>query len=425
MATKAGKIAEVYYEEMLDAWEQQDQLINSTDVFTPEAGTMQNAGNVIWRPREQFSPILNGWDLTGQEQDIIEETYPAILQEPKNNLVAQRVDDLRDDSFWRKKARADVKAQATELNKTIANTIALQGSLFYRSNATSGFTFLSEGQAILDERQGAETMRKFILNTRDNKRFGEDLAGRQTLQGRPEQTWSNGQIGQNVAGFDVYAGSYLPNLAGGSLSTTTTAALSFAPEAGSVDVAGGTVTNVDYRLASIPVTDSSSFNVGDKVSISNGGTPIESVGLADKNASGEPMTFTVVGKPNGTTLNIYPKPIAVDDSALDATEKSYANVNTTITSGATVDRLNIDASAKTNLFYDNDAIEVLGGNVPMELMAQFDGLQVIQESIGNGLSLYMVYDANMINMNLRYRTFVWYSVTMKDPMRAGCAVTFS
>lgn len=425
MATKAGKIAEVFYEEMLDAWQEQDQLVNETDVFTPDPGTMQNAGNVIWRPREQFSPILDGWDLTGQEQDIIEETYPAILGEPKNNLVAQRVDDLRTDQFWRNKARADVKTQVTELNKTIARTIALQGSLFYRSNTASGFDFLSEGQAILDERQGKETQRNFILNTRDNKRFAEDLAGRQTVQGRPENTWVRGQIGQNVAGFDVFAGSYLPNLAGGALSTTTTAALSFAPEAGSVDQVGGTVTNVDYRLASIPVVDSSAFNVGDKITISNGATAIESVGLADKEATGQPMTFTVVGAPNGTTLNIFPKPIAFDDAALDDTEKSYANVNTTITSGATIDRLNIDASAKTNLFYDKDAIEVLGGDVPMELMSQFDGLQVISNPIGNGLSLYMVYDARLDDLRLRYRTFVWYSVTMKDPMRAGCAVTFS
>ncbi len=136
------------------------------------------------------------------------------------------------------------------------------------------------------------------------------------------------------------------------------------------------------------------------------------------------MTFTVVGAPNGTTLTVYPKPIALDDSALSVTEKAYANVDTTITSGATLTRLNTDTSARTNLFFDRDAIEVVGGDVPMELMSEYDGMKVIKEQLTNGLNMYMIYDANMVNMNLRYRTFVWYGLTMKDPSRAGVATTF-
>ena len=53
-----------------------------------------------------------------------------------------------------------------------------------------------------------------MLNDRDNLTFGSDLAARQTLQGRPEQTWKTGQIGQNIAGFDIHTGSFLPNITG-------------------------------------------------------------------------------------------------------------------------------------------------------------------------------------------------------------------
>ena len=51
-------------------------------------------------------------------------------------------------------------------------------------------------------------------------------------------------------------------------------------------------------------------------------------------------------------------------------------------------------------------------------------MQVISETLGNGLNMYMIYDANMITMNLRYRLFTWYGLTMKDPSRAGIATTF-
>lgn len=415
-----GKIAEVLFEQALDTYEDQTMMIDKTQVFEPEGGTMQNAGNVIWRPYDQHAPVLDGWDLTGQEQDIIETTYPAFLGTPKNDFVQQRADDLRDMTFWERRGRASARQQANELNKSLANLIKNTGSLFYRSNAVSGFDFISEAQTILNERQGTHTERCFVLGDRETQVFAQDLAGRGTVKGRPEEAWNKGQIGSGVAEFDLYTGSFLPQITGGTASTTTTAALSFKPEGGSVDPATQAVTNVDHREAVIPVTSSASFAVGDKITIGN----VQSVGLADKTETGQLMTFTVVSKPDGTSIKVYPKPIAADDGALNDTEKAYANVNTTIGSGDTVTRLNTDASARANLFWDKDSIEVVGGTIPADLMKQYDGMKVIRETLSNGLNMYMIYDANMVNMNLRYRLFTWYGLTNKDPSRNGVAVKF-
>lgn len=425
MSITANKVAETLFEQQLETYEDQMMLIDKTQVFTPEGGTMQNAGNVIWRPKEQHRPIIEGWDLTGQETGIIEEAYPAYLGTPKNDFVSVRVDNMRDKHYWEDAGRTSGRQQATELNKSVANLIATSGSLHYRSNTVSGFDFISEGQAIMNERQGKHTQRCFVLNDRDTRKFGQDLAGRQTVRGRPEDTWMTGQIGSNVAEFDVYTGSFLPNIVGGAdPATTTTAAASFKPEGGTVAADSYDVSNVDYRKATIAVTSSAGYNVGDKITIANGGTTIKSVGLADKTNTGQAMTFTVVAKPDATSMTIMPKPIALDDGSLSTLEKSYANVDTTITSGATINRVNTDASARANLFWDKDAIEVVGGEVPMQMLGDLDGMKVISQPLSNGLNMYMVYDANIANLQLRYRTFVWYGLTMKDPSRAGVATTF-
>jgi hypothetical protein len=386
---------------------------------------MQNSGNTIWRPVQQHRPVLSGFDLTGQEQGIIEETYAAFLGTPNNDLVSLRADDMRDTRFWERAGEAAGRQQATQLNKDIATAIGTQGAMYIRSNATSGYDFIAEGQALMNERQGAKSERIFILNDRDNLKYAKDLAARQTLQGRPESTWANGQIGQNVAEFDVYTGSFLPNLVGGAdPATTVTADQSFAPTAGTVNAVNNTVTNVDYRYATIAVTASAAYNIGDKVTIANGGVTIKALGLADKSNTGQAMTFTITGKPTGTSLQISPKPIAVNDPALSALEKSYANVDTRILNTATVNRVNIDASKKTNLFYDKDAVEVLGGTIPAELFKSFDGLKVINSTMKNGLKMYMIYDANMINLQFRFRLFTWYGVTISDPSRCGVATSF-
>lgn len=413
-----GKIVEVLYEQALETFETQDQMLDLVTFFQPEASTMQNGDNFIWRPVEQHAPIIEGWDVSGKEQEIIEETYPAVLGEPKNDFVKQRADQMRTMIFWERRGKESGRRQASNLNQGIVNAIKTQGSLFYKSSATSGYPFIAEAQAIMNERQGYVTDRCFLLNDRATLDFSADLAARQTLQGRPEsEAWSRGQIGSNVAQFNVYTGSYLPTLVGGaSPATTVTGDQSFKPEGGTVDATTGVCTNIDYRQAVIPVAASASYNIGDKVTMG-----VNAVGLDDKTPSGL-MTFTIVAKPTGTSITVYPKPIAADDVLLTDTEKAYANIDTTITGTTVVVRLNTDATARTNLFWDKDAVEVLGGTIPAELFTQFDGMKVMTERMKNGLNMYMVYDGNINDMTFRYRLFTWYGITIKDPSRAGVAI---
>lgn len=414
-----GKIVEVLFEQALETFETQDSMLDRVSFFKPDAGMMQNGENFIWRPVEQHAPILEGWDLTGQETDIIEETYPAVLGLPQNDFVKQRADQMRDMTFWDRRGKESGRKQASNLNKGIVTAMATQGAMFYNSSATSGYPFIGEAQALMNERQGYQTQRCFLLNDRSNLTFAEDLAARQTLQGRPEDdAWSKGQIGSNIAEFNIYTGSYLPDLAGGAdPATTVTGDQSFAPEGGTVDSTTGVCTNIDYRQATIAVAASASYNIGDKVTFEN----VFAVGLDDKTLSPELMTFTIIAKPSGTSVTVYPKPIAADDAGLSVLEKAYANVNTQILNTVTMNRLNTDASTKTNLFWDKDAVEVLGGTIPAELMAQFSGKKVVNMTMKNGLNMYMVYDGDINDMSFRYRLFTWYGITVKDPSRVGVA----
>ena len=67
----SGKIAEILFENALESYEHQDKLVDMCDFYEPDAATMQNAENIIWRPTQQHAPVISGWDLTGMEQDVI------------------------------------------------------------------------------------------------------------------------------------------------------------------------------------------------------------------------------------------------------------------------------------------------------------------------------------------------------------------
>lgn len=425
-ALTTGKIAEVLFENALDTAEHQMQMLGLTESYEPDSATMQNAGNTIWRPVQQHAPVFEGWDMTGNETGIIEETYPATLQLPKNDIVEQRADDMRDRTFWERRGQQSGKRQMSELNKSIAQLITTTGSQFFRTNAASGYDAVSEARAILDERQLPSMANRYVmLNNRDYQRYGKDLAARETLQGRPEATYATGLIGRNIAGFDVYEGSFLPNLVGGaSPDTTVTGNQSFKPEAGTVDNATSTVTNVDYRRATITVAASANYNVGDKIQFVNDSTPVYALGLADKTVTNQPFTATIVSKPSATTIEIFPKPIAADDPALSALEKAYANVDTRILNGAVVQRLNIDASNQANIFWCKDSIEVLKGDAPVGLLNQFGGMKVVSTTMSNGLKMYMAYDGDIRKMTFTCRLFTWWGITNANPMANGVFVTY-
>ena len=419
----AGKIAEVIFENALETYESQQMMLNMVDFWEPDDSTLQNSNNFIWRNVEQHAPVIEGWDLTGSETGIIEETYPALLGTPTNDYVTIRADNLRDRGFWERRGKASGERQASYLNSAITSAMVNQASLHYHSETTSGFDYISEAQALMNERQGSTPERCFLLNDRSNQAFSQELAGRATLQGRPADTWNTGQIGANVAQFDVYTGSFIPTLDGGaSPNTTVNGNHSFGPEGGSVTAASGNVSNVDYRKADITVVSSASYTVGDKLAfINNQGGYVNAIGRDDKTDTALPMTFTVAAVPDGTTLTIYPKPIAADDAALNSVELAYANVDTTIDTGALVVRRNTQTSIRPDLFWNKGAVEVMGGSVPAQLFQEFGGKKVITERMSNGLTLYMLYDGAIADMTLSFRLFTWYGITVKSPQDVGVA----
>lgn len=430
----AGKIAEVAFDSFVETYEHQTVMLDLVDGEPMDQAKLQNSGNTIWYPVQQHRPILSGFDLTGQEQGIIEETVPISLGTPNNDLIEQRIDNMRDMRFWERAGKQSAMQQATKLNTDLTNLIVNTGSLYYefdKSVSTNGFSFVSEAQASVDEREVYDMMgRCYLMNPRDLRTFSNELSGRQTLGSkaeRAENAYATGNVGEYVASFDIYSGSFLPTISGSDITETTVSAdVSLAPEAGSVDPVTGDVSNIDYRRGAIPVADSSAYAVGDWIGFSNAGTPVESIGLASKAKSGQRMSFKVVAIPNGTSIEVFPKPIALDDPALTDLQKAYANIDTQILSGATVNKLNT-ANAngqKANIFWAKDSIKMIGGDVPWQLMSEYDGNKVLSKKMTGGVTLYMVYDGDIVKGTFRYRLFVWYGLSNFNPMANGVAVTY-
>lgn len=418
MANDTLKTIIAFYDSALKQLNEDFSYAGQADVDTIEPSRLQNANDIYWRNVEQQRPIIEGWDLTGQETGTIEQGYPLQLEDPKNDFMEYRIDDLRDRGFMERAAMASAKKQNSYLNKRIAELVANTGTLTYESSS-AGFDFVAEADTLMTERGAYRDMgSSFFLNPRTNQVMASDLASRSDLSGRPEGAYATAMIGKNVAGFDIYrAPTYgvIParvNATGGTVASDVTEV----PQG--FTTSGGSIQNVDYRVGSIPLGagEGANFQAGDVITVSG----VNALNLMDKTDTGELMTFRVISI-DTDTLNVYPKPIAADQAGITDEEAAYANISTAITSGATVAATNVNGG-NANSFWANDSICVVNGRQPFELLNEFDGMKVVSETLDNGLDLYMAYDANLATVNARVRLFTRWGLCNRDPARNGNAI---
>ena len=420
MASDTLKTVIAFYDDALKQLNDDFSYASLAEVDTIEPGRLQNANDIYWRNVEQQRPIISGWDLTGQETSTIEQGYPLQLEDPKNDFMEYRIDDLRDRGFMTRAARASAKKQNSFLNKRIAELVADTGTLTYESSS-AGFDFVAEADTLMTERGAYRDMgASFFLNPRTNQIMASDLASRTLYpDNRSEAAYNSALIGQNVAGFDIYrAPTYgvIParvNGTGGTVATNVTEV----PE-GFNSAGTNSVQNVDYRVGSIELGagEGANFQVGDVITVSG----VNALNVMDKTDTGELMTFRVTAI-STDTLSVYPKPIAADQAGITDEQAAYANISTSIDSGATVSATNVNGG-NANSFWANDSICVVNGRQPFEILNEFDGMKIVSETLDNGLDLYMAYDANLATVNARVRLFTRWGLCNKDPSRNGNAI---
>lgn len=424
MALDTALETRVMFNMVIDTIEHQMQMSMMAGRYDVGEAMLQNAQNQIWRQVEQQAPVQEGWEFNDSDfGNIIEQSYPARLDLPRNSLYQLRADDFRDRQFMERRGVAAGKRLTADQNTRIANLVQNTGTIFYRATVdgttnNTGYDAVKQATTILSERQVNMDMgvTQFI-NDRDAQRISSDIANRSNMNGLPETVYKNGMMAYNTAGADIYEGSYLPTLTGGAtpVGVTVSTTHSDAPE-GSTTVAG-TEFPVDYRISSdITLSSTANYNVNDYITFAG----VNSLGQHDKNNTGQLMSFKIVEKNDtANTIKVYPKPIALGDSNLDDDELAYANISTQIASGAAVSRLNTDASKQTNIFWCNDSIEIINGDAPLQFLGELDGMKVEQATLKSGTKLYMLYQGDINSVSFKCRLFTWYGITNRNPSANG------
>lgn len=385
MTNAFSKEEVVAFEEYLAAFNDLLTTSRNVSVYNPDSTTMARANDTIWRPVPYIGTVGErtvGVAVTSSNATQL--SVPTTIGYSPNSNFTMTGLDLRDALQEGRIADSRMQQVATYINKKVLDVLALTSSLTVtRTTAAGTYDDIALCDTIMTETGVPSDMRVMTLNTRDYNGMAGNLAGRQTMQGKPTSAYERSQVGV-VANFDTFKADYTKRIRSAAAATgitmdTQAAALNYYVPRATTTAATGEHGNVDNRFQTITVTATGNLRAGDRITI--GG--IEAVHLIAKEATGQPKTFTVVSVPSGTTLVITP-PIISNQGGSNA-EAEYQNCIVTQAASAPVAVLNLDA-AGYNFFWHKSSIELVTGRYQIPTNA---GPNIVRASTDNGIEIVM------------------------------------
>ncbi|MFG6076987.1 P22 phage major capsid protein family protein [Erwinia sp. OPT-41] len=423
MSLNEGQVVTYGIDEVIETVTNLTPMAQKASKYSPpDAGAMQRASNTHWMPLEMESPTQEGWDLTGKETDLLELSVKVNMGAPDNDFFALRADDLRDETSYRRRIQSAAKKLANNVEVNIAKTAAEMGSLVVTSvehigkKDGGGWDFLADAEAVMFAREmNRDAGLSYFFNATDYKRAGYDLVKRDIYGRLTEDAYKKGTIQKKVAGFDdVLRSPKLPVLkASTATGLTVSGAHSFKPQAW-IEDSDGNKENVDNRFAQVRLSSTTGLKRGDKVGFAG----VKFLSQMAKNVLTGDATFAVTRVIDETTVEITPKPIALDDESLTAEQRAYANVNTGLVDAMAVNVLNV-ADAPTNIWWADDAIRIVSQPIPAthEL---FSGMKCKSFSIPEvGLNGIFATQGDIYTLSGKCRIALWYSVNATRPDAIG------
>jgi hypothetical protein len=398
-------------------------MSRNVSVYNTDGSMMERTNDVIWRPQPYIATSINGaprTDISAQFVDFTQLAVPATLGFNKTVPFALDALELRDQLQEGRLGDSAKQKLASDINVAIMNVAAAQSTLVVtRSGSAGGYSDVAECDAVFNE-QGVQMFDRYLaLSSRSYNGMASDLAGRQTMTGKPTTAYERSFVGE-VAGFQTYKMDYANRILGNTTPvgdiTINGANQYYTPRATSTAGTGET-NNVDNRYQSLNITLAAGavVRVGDCFKLAS----VNALHHITKGDTGQAKTFRIIsitsggGTAGNNTVVISP-PIISAQGGTDA-ELQYKNVSATPANGSTVTILNVDA-ADINVFWQKDALEILPGRYAIPTNA---GVDVMRGTTDQGIELVMqkFYDINTAITKYRMDTF--FGVVNKQPEMSG------
>jgi hypothetical protein len=428
-AMKEGALVTYALDEIVETLSALSTFTDKAYSYDPSPESLQRSGDSWFKPIEQQVRDVDGWDVSSDFGGVIELSIGGSLDVPSNVPFQLRADDLRDERSYRRRisaAAVRLRGQVEErgIQKAVTHgAFAVTNSAVVGATTFTAWDALAQSESKMFDLEYAKDMGTCsFMNSVDYLAGGRDLTqSTANYQSKlPDEAYNKGLIQKQVGGVnEVYRHNKLPNITGQSVAITVTGNQTFAPIA-TIAAANGSNVPFDNRFADLTVSATAAVTIGDKFEIAG----MFAVSRDGKIQSTHLMSFTVVAKPDGTTLTISPRPYAWDErpiadggtGVLTRDESAYANVSTAF-NGADVPVWLNTTTGRANVIMTQDSMVLASSPIPTS-HDMFSNLKTESFSVA-GISGIIGWQGTLGTLQGQVRMAVWYDWQVEKPEECG------
>ena len=411
MANSLTEVEQIAWERVCERAESMNSFLQTAEMYKPEGGYSEAAGNTIRIPYANQVQTTNGLDLTGNEQDVADITVPISTSKSdiKNSFFSLDVTESRFERRVKDNIDAGIDQLAVDFNTDITNIIRDEGALVGAETGNlSTYSDFAKGDALLREVQAPMMGGQYMyLGPRNALNMANELGSRDTDNKRDHGAYEYGKL-PSIAQFHTYKSDVIGELSGSSSSGVTVngANQDVTPVAYDSNLhpngyaAGETD---DVRSQTLAVSASHGLVAGDAFTIAG----VNRVSHLGKQNTGQSATFRVTAV-NGNNLTI--SPAIVSDGA-------YRNVSAAPANGAAITVVNT-AAAEPVVFSASGACTFFVSDINW---AALEGSAHVVNGYTTkyGLSIYFLREGSATTGAVRYRLSAWGRPNIVKPEYCG------
>ena len=383
---------------------------NNTEIFKPDSGYAELAGQTIRVPYANQLETSTGLDISGSHSDVIDLTVPLSMTSShiKNSSFQLNVQEALVERRITDNVKAAVRRLGSLINTSIADKIIDEGALCAgETTALTDFDDFATAGTMLDEVEAYAMDKCLFLPPRISQGLSNQLGMRQTDNNRDHKAYEYGEL-PSINEFKTYKSNSVKQIAAENVTTVTVngANQDVDPKAYDSDATLTQPDVDDIRYQTLTVTNTSgSLTNGDIFSIAG----VNRVGIDSKTDTGELMTFRVISGGGTTTVTISPAIVA---------SGPYQNVSAIPANGAAITAHNTVAATPA-VFMTKDAVSLFCSDLNWGQLENSANVVLDTYTTSSGIQVAFIRQGDAETGLVTYRFTTWTNPNIKDPLKCG------
>lgn len=424
MANAFAKEEIVFFEQVLAGFDPNNITARQVSKFKPPSTQFERSALTVHRPIPYITLGTEGLTLAAAAfADRTQLTVPSTLNanvgapsDIKNVPFVMNAVELNDPLQRDRIANAAVQQLSAIVDSTIATEIAQRGSLFIKDAAPlTTYNQVAQAEETMSIRDvPIMAARTIIMNPADYNGVSGNLANRDAPPTGVSLTAFERSRIPTVATFDSFKANFMPTQA---FTDASGYLINGANQDHDPEATDSNGNNVDNRTQILNVdTGANTIANGDAFTIAG----VFVVSHIHKNVTQTLQTFRVVSGGGVGTLALEITPAIVVSGGGGGAQANidYANCSVIPADGAALTFLNITADQPSNIFFMNDAVEIVHGSLAtMDLDGA--GVSTMNMATDSGIEILFAKGAEVRGLTTEYRLTMWMAANVLIPEMAG------